>query len=116
MLQKLSSSRVYRELEKKSEKFYEELDSRIRHFGWPLQLNTHGSMFTLFFSSEPVVDFRSAQRSDTRRFARFFHGALREGIYLAPSAFEASFISTAHRDKDLRRAAKIFERVLKKIF
>ena len=107
---------IYAELEKKSQDFYHELTKRIRRFRWPFQLNAVGSMFTLFFTSKPVTDYRSAKTSDTKRFARFFHGLLAHGIYLAPSQFEANFISTAHREEDLRRAEKIFERVLAQIF
>src|SRR6266480_497104 len=55
-----------------------------------------GSMFCLFFTSGPVVDLDSARRSDTQRFAKFFHACLERGIYFAPSQFEANFISTAH--------------------
>ena len=73
-------------------------------------------MFTIFFGTHPVDDFRSAKLCDTRLFAQFFHGALERGIYLAPSQFEANFISTAHTARDLRRAGAVFERVLRKIF
>ena len=107
---------VYASLEQKSEIFYGELQDRIRRYRWPIQLNTSATMFTLFFTAYPVRDFKSAKRSDTKQFARFFHGVLGQGIYLAPSQFEANFISTAHRETDLRKAVRIFERVLRKIF
>ncbi len=107
---------IYPVLEKGAEEFYEELRSRIQYFRWPLRLNHVGSIFTLFFGAQPVTDFRSAKLADTQKFAEFFHGLLGEGIYLAPSQFEANFISTAHETRDLRRAAQIFERVLRKIF
>lgn len=107
---------VYASLERKAEIFYGDLRTRIQHYHWPVQLNAIGTMFTLFFTPNPVFDFRSAKRSDTRRFARFFHGVLEKGIYLAPSQFEANFLSTAHDDRNCRTAASIFERVLKKIF
>jgi glutamate-1-semialdehyde 2,1-aminomutase len=53
-------------------------------------------MLTAFFTAEPVVDFATATRSDTKRYARFFHAMLARGVYLAPSQFEAAFVSTAH--------------------
>ena len=115
-LKSLSSKSVYTSLEKKSAEFFAGLRENIRRNRWPLQLNAFGSMFTLFFTPTPVTDYKSAKRSDTARFARYFHGLLAHGIYTAPSQFEANFISTAHREKDFRRAAKIFERVLKRIF
>jgi glutamate-1-semialdehyde 2,1-aminomutase len=59
-------------------------------------------MFTVFFTSSPVTDYESAKRCDTARFARFFHWMLDRGIYLAPSQFEAGFVSTAHTEEDIR--------------
>ncbi len=115
-LKKLSLDSLYPALEKRAEDFYDELRDRIQFFGWPLRLNAVGSMFTLFFNTNPVTDFKSAKAADTRRFSRFFHGLLSEGIYVAPSQFEANFISAVHSAPDLGRAARIFERVLKKIF
>ena len=58
-------------------------------------------MMTLFFATEPVTDYTSAKRSDTDRYARFFHRMLARGIYLAPSQFEAAFVSLAHSDQDV---------------
>lgn len=115
-LKELSHPSAYSSLEKKSENFYTELADRIRHFNWPVRLNQIASIFTLFFTPGPVLNYRSAKRSDTRRFARFFHACLERGIYLAPSQFEANFISTAHSEKELFRTVRIFEAVLRRIF
>jgi len=60
-----------------------------------------GSMFTFFFSSEPVTDWDSAKRCDTARFGEFFHFMLDRGVYLAPSQFEAGFVSAAHTEEDI---------------
>jgi glutamate-1-semialdehyde 2,1-aminomutase len=68
-------------------------------------VNRAGSMFTFFFTSGPVTDYESAKRSDTARFGRFFRAMLERGIYLAPSQFEAAFISAAHTEEDIRRTA-----------
>jgi glutamate-1-semialdehyde 2,1-aminomutase len=64
-------------------------------------VNRVGSMFTLFFTSQPVTDYESAKRSDTARFGRFFRAMLERGIYLAPSQFEAAFLSAAHTEEDI---------------
>jgi glutamate-1-semialdehyde 2,1-aminomutase len=69
-------------------------------------VNRAGSMFTLFFSGSPVTDYASAKRSDTARFARYFRFMLERGIYLAPSQFEAAFVSTAHTDEDIARTVE----------
>jgi len=66
-----------------------------------------GSMFCLFFGRGPIVDLASAQRSDLKMFARFFHACLKRGIYFAPSQFETGFISTAHAVDDLERTGRI---------
>ena len=63
--------------------------------------NRVGSMFTGFFLRSPVTDYASAKRSDTRRYARFFHAMLDRGVYLAPSQFEAGFVSLAHTEADI---------------
>jgi glutamate-1-semialdehyde 2,1-aminomutase len=68
-----------------------------------LTVNRVGSMFTLFFAEGPVTDFDSAKRSDTKRFAEYFRFMLERGIYLAPSQFEAAFVSAAHTGEDIAR-------------
>jgi glutamate-1-semialdehyde 2,1-aminomutase len=64
--------------------------------GVPLQVSALGGMFGFFFSAQPVQDWTGAEKCDKERFAAFFHAMLREGVYLAPSPFEAGFVSTAH--------------------
>jgi glutamate-1-semialdehyde 2,1-aminomutase len=64
-------------------------------------VNRVGSMFTFFFTEGPVTDYESAKRSDTARFGRFFRAMLERGIYLAPSQFEAAFLSAAHSEEDI---------------
>jgi glutamate-1-semialdehyde 2,1-aminomutase len=66
-------------------------------------VNRVGSMFTFFFTDGAVTDWESAKRCDTARFGRFFRGMLERGIYLAPSQFEAAFLSAAHSDEDIDR-------------
>jgi len=68
-----------------------------------ITINRVGSMFTFFFSSEPVTDWESAKRSDTERFKQFFHWMLDRGVYLAPSQFEAGFVSSAHTEPEIAR-------------
>jgi glutamate-1-semialdehyde 2,1-aminomutase len=66
-------------------------------------VNRVGSMFTFFFTNGPVTNWESAKRSDTEKFGRFFRGMLERGIYLAPSQFEAAFLSAAHTEEDIAR-------------
>ena len=77
------------------------LEDEAAEAGVPVTVNHVGSMCTLFFTSSEVVDFASAKTSDTARFASYFRSMLESGIYLAPSQFEACFISAAHTDADI---------------
>ena len=71
-----------------------------------ITVNRVGSMFTFFFTPGPVTDWESAKRSDTARFSRFFHWMLDRGVYLAPSQFEAGFVSSVHTEQDIERTAQ----------
>jgi glutamate-1-semialdehyde 2,1-aminomutase len=81
----------------------------------PVQFNRMGSMFCAYFTDKPVWNLADAMRSDRVRFAKYFHGMLDQGIYLAPSQFEAGFLSTAHRPEDIAKtvsAARVVMRGL----
>jgi glutamate-1-semialdehyde 2,1-aminomutase len=71
-----------------------------------ITVNRVGSMFTFFFTPGPVTDWESAKRADTGRFRQFFHCMLDRGIYLAPSQFEAGFVSAAHTEQEVARTAE----------
>ena len=73
--------------------------------GVPVTVNRVGSMLTTFFTEGPVTDYASARRSDTARYARYFHAMLERGVFLAPSQFEAAFVSLAHDEADIAAAA-----------
>jgi glutamate-1-semialdehyde 2,1-aminomutase len=85
----------------------------FRKKGLPVRINRVGSMFTLFFTADDVVDFDTALRSDTALFARFFLGMLAAGINLAPAQFEAGFVSFAHTDEEIAKTVDACEKVLK---
>jgi glutamate-1-semialdehyde 2,1-aminomutase len=78
-----------------------------------MQFNRCGSMFCGYFTGEPVHNVAGALRSDRERFKKFFHGMLDEGIYLAPSQFEAGFISTAHTAADIETTVRAAANVLR---
>ncbi len=112
MLDTLAKPGVYAYLEDKSKALHEGLLERARRHDIPAYGARVGSIGTLFFTPGPVVDYTGARASDTARYARFFHGMLERGVYLAPAQFEAVFISTAHGDADveatLRAADEVF--------
>jgi glutamate-1-semialdehyde 2,1-aminomutase len=79
----------------------------------PVQFNRCGSMFCGYFTSRPVHNLADAMSSDRERFKKYFHGMLEAGIYLAPSQFEAGFLSTAHCDADIEKTVAAATRVMK---
>jgi glutamate-1-semialdehyde 2,1-aminomutase len=85
---------------------YDQLEARGKQLTeWTppgVTINRVGAMFTMFFTPDPVTDWESAKQCDTARFGRYFHFMLERGIYLAPSQFEAAFLSTAHSEEDIR--------------
>ena len=109
-------SKNFEAIHKRAAKFYQQIWAMILDAAWPVQLNALGPMFTLFFNSGPVTDYETAKRSDTKRFAKFFHECLKNGVYLAPSQFEANFITAAHSETELKKALNVFKKALKAVF
>jgi len=78
----------------------------------PLTANRVGSMFTWFFTPDPATDWKSASKSDTKAFGKFFRGMLDRGVYLPPSQYEAAFLGTAHTEEDVQRTISAAKQVL----
>ncbi len=91
----------YAALEEKTRLLGEGVLEQARRHGIPLQVQQCGSMFTAFFNENPVTAFASAKQSDTERYSRYFTGLLERGVYMAPSQFEAGFVSAAHSAADI---------------
>ena len=92
---------VYKELEEKGEKLYSGIEQILKEYKKPYHVNHVSSLGSLFFAENEVVDYTSAKASDTKAFADYFLAMLKQGIHLAPSQFEAMFLSTAHSDEVL---------------
>ncbi len=101
MLKALQRPGVYEELERKAARLAEGLAQAAQAAGVPVTSNRVGSMLTTFFTAGPVTDYSSARKADTAFYARYFHELLERGVYIAPSQFEAGFVSTAHSDDDI---------------
>jgi len=115
-LKVLGEPGFYDRLETKAASFANELKQLAdKYLPGQTTLNRVGSMMTTFFNEGPVVDFKSAMKSDTEKYGQFFREMLMSGIWLAPSQFEAAFISDAHSDKDLAQALEMTESSFKKI-
>ncbi len=111
----LKEEGTYKKLEKRTEELVDGIKAIARDEGVPLQINHIASMFSIFFTDEPVNDYNSALKSNTDLFIKYFYAMLKRGIYLAPSAFEASFVSLAHRKKDIDYTLKAVKESLKEI-
>jgi len=97
-LRRLRDKSVYDRLERATKKLCYGLAMAAQEAGVATVTNRVGSMWTSFFTAEPVVDWDSANKSDRQMYGKFFHAMLDEGVYLAPSQFEAAFVSLAHTD------------------
>jgi glutamate-1-semialdehyde 2,1-aminomutase len=100
-LQELRDHPPYARLEQLGERLANGLHEAARSAGLKHSLARVGSMWTLFFTDSPVIDYDSAKQADTARFGRFFWAMMDRGIYLPCSQFEAAFISGAHTDKNI---------------
>lgn len=105
-LKQLRARQVYKTLEQRSAALAEGMGKEAKRAGIPITQHRIGSMLTSFFTPDPVVDWNSAKRSDTKRYGLFFQSMLEQGIYLAPSQFEAAFLSTAHTSADIEKTIK----------
>ncbi|TAL44966.1 MAG: glutamate-1-semialdehyde-2,1-aminomutase [Methylovulum sp.] len=104
----------YEALTAKTEKLVSGIKARADKAGIAVTTHSIGGMFGLFFSAEPkITTFAQAMQCDQNLFKRFFHAMLEEGIYLAPSAFEAGFVSAAHNDEELDKTLDSAEAVFK---
>jgi len=112
-LKELQTSNAYAQLEKLGVELEAGMRDAAKAARVAVQFNRIGSMFCGYFTEQPVHNLADATKSDRARFAKFFHGMLAEGIYLAPSQFEAGFLSTAHTSADIQRTVSAAARVLK---
>jgi glutamate-1-semialdehyde 2,1-aminomutase len=100
-LKELLKDGVYEALDQKTERLMKGLQSAADRAGIEFQTNHAGSMAGFFFTADPVHNFEDAKKSDLDRFARFYRIMLDKGVYLAPSQFEAAFVSLAHSNEDI---------------
>lgn len=113
-LNAISEPDVYEQLNAKTQRLTDGIVAAAKSAGIPMTANRVGSMFGLFFTEqEQVTGFADVSRCDGERFNRFFHGMLNEGVYLAPSSFEAGFMSLAHSDEIIQQTIDAATKVLK---
>ena len=101
VLDLLSEPRVYELLEEKSKKLCDGFEKNTQELGISAQFTRVGSMFSMFFTDQQITNFESVKTCDTNFFKSYFNALLEEGIYIAPSQFEAGFMSAIHSDKEI---------------
>ena len=114
-LEELRSGEVHALLETMGARLEEGLNAAAEKSGLPLVTQRAGSMSCLFFTDQPVHNLADAMKADRERFKKYFHGMLAEGVYLAPSAFEAAFLSAAHTPADIDLTIEAAEKVMKNL-
>ena len=103
-LPKLEAVGFYEDVNRKTQRLADGLRTALKDANVPGQVNVAGSLLTIFFTDEPVRNYADAKKSDSARFAAFFQEMLNRGIFIAPSQYEALFVSAAHTDADIDRA------------
>ena len=112
MLQALDADpQIYTRLAEKTERLEMGLNTVLENKGIPYQINRLGSMISLHFTEQPVIDFQTAAKGDNERFNSYFHGMLNEGIYLPPSAFESYFLNDALSIENIDRTVEAFSKI-----
>jgi glutamate-1-semialdehyde 2,1-aminomutase len=106
---------VYTSINQKGAMLGSGLRQIAQELGLPMQVNQIGSLATVFFTEEPVTGYQGACSSDLTKFANYYRGMLAQGIYAAPSQFEAMFVSDAHTVKDIARTLEAARTVLKQL-
>ena len=112
-LQELLDGDAYKKLEERGAQLAAGMRDVAKSAGVPVQFNQCGSMFCGYFTSQPVHNVADAMHSDRERFKKFFHGMIEEGVYFAPSQFEAGFLSTAHSAADIEKTVSAAAKVLR---
>jgi glutamate-1-semialdehyde 2,1-aminomutase len=112
-LKELAKPGVYEGISAHARKLVHGLKNALAGAGIAAQVNSIGSLSTIFFTAEPVTDYNGAKRSDTKMYARYFREMLNRGIFLAPSQFEAAFVSASHTAGDIERTIGAAGEVLK---
>jgi len=102
-LKQLTEPGLYEGMTELAQRLVSGLRAQVAEAGIPAQINAVGPLATIFFTSEPVRNYTDAKRADSKRYARFFREMLDRGIFLAPSQFEAAFVSMAHTSQDIDR-------------
>jgi glutamate-1-semialdehyde 2,1-aminomutase len=112
-LNALKQPGFYKKLEDMTTELVSGLQKAAEQVGVSVQINSIGSMFTVFFTASPVTNFQTAKTCDTARYAKFFHSLLDQGVYFPPSQFETCFVSLAHTKSDIKATVQAAKEAFK---
>jgi glutamate-1-semialdehyde 2,1-aminomutase len=112
-VKELSKPGTYERLDRMGKTLADEILRLADKYGVTITLNRFGGAFTVYFTDRPVVDYKGAQAADGEQFARFFRLMLEQGVYLAPSKYEAWFLTTAHTEEDIEYTARAVEQAFR---
>jgi glutamate-1-semialdehyde 2,1-aminomutase len=108
-------NKLYPKLDRMCKMMVEEIDDLASDYNIPHTINSISSMFQIFFSSQKVVDYKTAKKSNTKKFQKLFSNLLKNGIFIAPSQYETVFLSDAHTDVDITKALGAYGMSLKAV-
>jgi glutamate-1-semialdehyde 2,1-aminomutase len=111
----LSERNPYGKIGELTDRLCKGIARTAKEHGFKIKINHIGSMFTVFFSGRDVVDYDTAGLQDTVLFKKFYHGLLKEGVYLSPSGFEANFLSVAHTIRDVEKTLSACDKTLARL-
>ena len=114
-MKKLSEQGFYDILKEKSETLYTGIKENLKKLNLKYAFNSVESLSCLFFTENNVTTYKDAVKSDTKKYAVYFHNMLKKGVFIAPAQFEAAFMSIAHTDEDIDKTIKANYEALKEI-
>lgn len=114
-LQTLQQPNTYERLDQMARRLTDQIQQLAKQYQITLTINRFGGAFSVYFTDQPVTDYQSAQASDSKQFAQFFQALLAEGVYIAPSKYEAWFLTTAHHDEDIAFTIRAVEKAFQQM-
>jgi len=108
-------NKLYPQLEKYTARLSRAIDDIANDLKLPHQINFSGSMFQIFFTNKPVIDYKTSKNANAKKFQKMFRSLLKSGIFIAPSQFETVFLSYAHTKNDLNKTVNSYEKALKAV-
>ena len=108
-------NKLYSKLERFNMSFVSALDDMATDMKIPHQINFTSSMFQIFFTNKPVVDYATSKKANAKKFQKLFNALLKKGVFIPPSQFEVVFLSDAHTEKDLNKTLDAYHSALKSV-